>query len=52
MKLRKNNDFRVLRGGSYVLPEFLRCSDRYLDSPASRGRYWNFGFRLVVRRQK
>jgi len=52
MKVRKNNVFRVLRGSSYIVdPRFMTFYGRNADSPASRGRYWNFGFRLVVRKQ-
>jgi len=42
------NAYRVVRGGSWFdVRDFARASHRYFDDPDYR--YFNFGFRVVVR---
>ena len=50
MKLRKNNDYRVLRGASFdIEPGYLRSTFRFWYSPSLGG--WVVGFRLVIRKK-
>ena len=50
MKLGKNPDMRVLRGGGYRSdPRYRRIIFRDWYGPEDR--YWDFGFRIAVRRK-